>query len=551
VPGIVATGVDDPSDPLAVGRAALAERIDRCRKAWGAIGAIVDRRGTHLFPHGRLASDDPRAPDADTVFEVGCIVRVFDALLLCDMAERGDVRLSDPARDYLPRGTYVPERGGAITLQHLAMQTSGLPGRRTARAAETIAQTTEGLYRVLAETALTSEVGTLHDYSLIGTSLLRHALSRRAGLPYDVLLKTRVFDQLAMRATRLGPPPDPAPSAATGHNDRLEAVPPHPSECRSTARDLSIFLEICLALRPSPLDAALARMLSVRHPITAGVDAALGWNVETHGGDEIVCLEGVSWGFRGWIGYRPAAGRAAAILSNAAAIGGVQDIGYHALDPAYPLLTSDQPLLQPPTRPVAIDLPADQLEAHVGRYQLTPNVFVEITREGRQLFAEKTAMSRVPIHPETPVQFFCTDVDYFELPGDTRLVFAVADARTTSGLTLRQRGQEVWLPRVGRDAAAAWFGHVRADVEPDRLARCAGRYCDGAFDVTVSFEDGTLVAEFGGRLRVPLVPESATQFFIENDVMNVQIVFEVDGDGRVGGLVGTYDGVRRRGVRVE
>ena len=37
-----------------------------------------------------------------TIFQIGSVTKVFTALLLADMAERGDVRLSDPAAGYLP-----------------------------------------------------------------------------------------------------------------------------------------------------------------------------------------------------------------------------------------------------------------------------------------------------------------------------------------------------------------------------------------------------------------------------------------------------------------
>ena len=533
-----------------VAAAAVAERVDRCRKAWGVIAAIVDDSGVALIPHGRIASDSSRTPDAHTVFEIGCIVRVFDALLLSEMAERGEVALTDRVADYLPSGTLLPAGAEAIALQHLAMQTSGLPGRRTSRAAESTAQTEDGLYHVLSKVVLTAEPGSLHEYSLIGTSLLRHALSRRAGLPYDRLMKTRVLDPLQMSSTGFGPSPETASRTAVGHNDRLHAVPAHPTEFRSTANDLSLFLAACLGLRPSPLAPAIARMLSVRYQIGAGIQAALGWNVETHGGDEMVCLEGVSWGFRAWIGYRTAVGRAAAICSNAAACGGVQDIGYHLLDSSYPLLTPDMPLMQPPSEPVVVELSVEELDARAGRYQLTPNVFVDVTCAGPQLYVEKTGMSRVPLYPESPTQFFCQDVDYFELPADTRLIFALAGDGTTTGVTLRQRGQDVWLPRAGRDQPAVWFGHVASTVDSDRLARYAGRYRLRSSNVTIVSERGELVAEFDGGLRVRLVPESATQFFIENDVVHVQYTFEVDAEGRATGLIATYDGVPRRGERI-
>jgi CubicO group peptidase (beta-lactamase class C family) len=57
-----------------------------------------------------------------TIFEIGSVTKVFTALVLADMAERGEVHLSDPAARYLPgRAAEGP------TLADLATHTSGLP----------------------------------------------------------------------------------------------------------------------------------------------------------------------------------------------------------------------------------------------------------------------------------------------------------------------------------------------------------------------------------------------------------------------------------------
>ena len=62
------------------------------------------------------------------MFEIGSVTKVFTALLLMDMVERGEVALSDPVAIYLPSGITVPQRQGRqITLRDLATHRSGLP----------------------------------------------------------------------------------------------------------------------------------------------------------------------------------------------------------------------------------------------------------------------------------------------------------------------------------------------------------------------------------------------------------------------------------------
>ena len=75
-----------------------------------------------------LDNGTDRVVDGDTVFEIGSITKVFTALLLQDMVERGEMKLDDPVQKYLPASVHMPTyKGKPITLLHLATHTSSLP----------------------------------------------------------------------------------------------------------------------------------------------------------------------------------------------------------------------------------------------------------------------------------------------------------------------------------------------------------------------------------------------------------------------------------------
>jgi hypothetical protein len=85
-----------------------------------------------LGPDGRrvvAGGPEGAAPfDGDTLFEIGSISKVFTALILADMANKGEVSLDDPAEKYLPAGHHMPRRGDRqITLRDLSQHISGLP----------------------------------------------------------------------------------------------------------------------------------------------------------------------------------------------------------------------------------------------------------------------------------------------------------------------------------------------------------------------------------------------------------------------------------------
>jgi Beta-lactamase len=105
-------------------------RLDPDRHARKHIGVAVgvlwqEERWT--YARGRLRATHAAPVEANTIFEIGSITKVFTAILLADMVEQGFVRLDDPVQDHLPDMVRVPIRGRPMTLCDLATQTSGLP----------------------------------------------------------------------------------------------------------------------------------------------------------------------------------------------------------------------------------------------------------------------------------------------------------------------------------------------------------------------------------------------------------------------------------------
>ena len=168
-------------------REILANRIDRQKQSVGIVIGVIDANGRRIVSHGSLEKDDKRPLDGDTVFEIGSITKVFTALLLTEMAQKGEVRLDDPIAKYLPATVKVPERGGRqISLVDLATHTSGLPRMpanfRPKDPANPYADyTDEQLYSFLSSYDLIRDVGLKFEYSNLGFGLLGQGLAQRAG----------------------------------------------------------------------------------------------------------------------------------------------------------------------------------------------------------------------------------------------------------------------------------------------------------------------------------------------------------------------------------
>ena len=154
-----------------------------------------------------------------TIFQIGSVTKVFTALLLADMAERGEVHLSDPAASYLPG----PAPPGLVTLADLATHTSGLPRlprdlflSALLHPADPYARyPVARLVRAARHALRAGSPGSPYAYSNFGFGLLGYLLGQAAGTPYETLVTTRICVPLGLSDTTFAVP-DPR-RAAQGH----------------------------------------------------------------------------------------------------------------------------------------------------------------------------------------------------------------------------------------------------------------------------------------------------------------------------------------------
>src|SRR5262245_27084405 len=67
----------------------------------GIVAVISDSTSSRVFSKGYSDSRQNKPLNGESVFEIGSITKVLTALLLADMAERGEVAVTDPLTRYL------------------------------------------------------------------------------------------------------------------------------------------------------------------------------------------------------------------------------------------------------------------------------------------------------------------------------------------------------------------------------------------------------------------------------------------------------------------
>jgi CubicO group peptidase (beta-lactamase class C family) len=171
---------------------------------------IVTAEKDEVFTFGKCKD---KAPDRNSVYEIGSVTKVFTGLLLADRVQQKIVRIDDPVQKHLPEGWTVPRRDDRdITLLQLATHTSSLPRTPNGFVLAALKDPVnpfgkfdvEVLKKWLPETQLKYPIGSHQEYSNLGAGLLGHALAFASKAKnYEEVLVQRILNPLELNDTRL------------------------------------------------------------------------------------------------------------------------------------------------------------------------------------------------------------------------------------------------------------------------------------------------------------------------------------------------------------
>jgi CubicO group peptidase (beta-lactamase class C family) len=334
----VLLSIGQSSQPTSL-QAVIKTRVDAGKNV-GIVAGTIDASGKQAIAAYGNPGPGAMPLDADSVFEIGSITKVFTAILLADMAERGEVKLDDPIAIYLPRTMRVPERSGRkITLLDLSTQTSGLPRMPDNFKPSDMRNpyndyTVEQLYDFLSRHELRRDPGAEFEYSNVGVGLLGHVLTLAAKKPYEQLVKERILDPLDMERTAITLTPWMQTHLVRGHNNAGEAVPNWDvgvlvaaGGLRSTMNDMLKFARANLQTT-----GRLQQVMQKTHAERAPAQKAfigMNWIIRRQDGREVTWHNGGTGGYRTWLGLDKKKGLAAVVLTNSTH--GADDLGFELL----------------------------------------------------------------------------------------------------------------------------------------------------------------------------------------------------------------------------
>ena len=318
----------------------VAQEIEEILPADGVGGAAVAVRigGRTLFFNYRWADFAEKRPiTSDSLFNIASLRKLFEATLIAQAVEQGEMKLDDPVAKYVVE----LQQGGTIrrvTVGQLATYTSGLLLRQDYPPWPDWGYTLPEFIRTLNawKPERNLEPGQEHIYTHAGYVLLQLVLERRFAMPIGELVEQRILKPLGLSSTVLPPrgadgradlapalmsravqgyAEDGTPIGAPGDQQGYYHFP-GTGQMFSSARDLAIFLAAHLGEIPSSLQTAMqATQRPVVHYSPHNAQA-LAWEVNYNTDPPIVeKIAGLN-NTSGYIGMMPAKKLGIVILSN-------------------------------------------------------------------------------------------------------------------------------------------------------------------------------------------------------------------------------------------
>jgi CubicO group peptidase (beta-lactamase class C family) len=527
-------GAQSPAEGLTAKIDALLEKTYKAGEPGAALlikkdGRILHRKG---FGTADLELGLPVAPDMS--FRLGSITKQFTAVAILMLEEQGKLSVKDPVDKYLPD---FPTPGKTITIENLLTHTSGVVSytalpewlplwRKDMSVAELI-----GLFK---DKPLEFGPGEHWKYSNSGYVLLGAVIEKAAGLTYESFIQKNIFEPLGMTHSYYGSASRVLPWRIPGYDAEGKAFVNAPyismtqpyaaGSLLSSVDDLVLWYEGLLSGKLIKRESLERAWTPFKLNDGSNTGYGYGWAVSDYRGHRLIEHGGGIMGFSTYGMLFPGDRTLILLLTNSAIAG--RDPEPFAVQIADLVLGLAPPEMKP------VVLAEADLAPLAGIYADWEKNEVTVVREGASLFAQMPGGSKRALLPLGRLEFAIQD-------RPTRLVFERKGGGPAESVnTVARNGVGTRFERTAKTPPAE---RRVAAVDPKILSRYPGEYALApTFSIVVTLENGRLMTQPTGQPKIEIFPESETRFFLK--VVDAQIEFQVDGEGKATGLVLTQGG---------
>jgi len=388
----------------------------------------------------------------ETIFQSGSTGKQFVSAAVMMLVEEGKVGLDDSIVKYFPN---APATWKGILVKNLLSHTSGLaeyesPERSGPKGPFYLRLdfTEDELVDKIEALPIESAPGEKWNYRNTNYVLLGVMIHKVTGKFYADYLQERIFKPLQMNATRLISDSDIIPNRSAGYEwdgEKLRNQDWVSPTFNSTADGTLYFNVLDLAKWDEALygtsllkQTSLDRMWTI-YPLNNGkpnpAHYGFAWSINTVNGHKVIEHGGAWQGFTCHIARYVDDSLTVVVLTNLA--GAKPSLMAHTV--AGMLKPAVMP--PPPKEHKEITVDAKLFDGYVGKYELSSDFVLAVTREGNRLFAQATSQPRVELFAEGPK-------DYFVKVIDAQITFVTDAQGRATEIILHQGGNDNHAKRV-------------------------------------------------------------------------------------------------------
>lgn len=508
----------------------------------GTIIVMRDGKAIYRRAFGLADVANKVAIKPDDVFRIGSITKQFTAVAILMLAEQGKLSLSDDITKHL---TDYPTPPKKITIAQLLTHTSGIPsytGLPTFSGPSMEKDlSTKQIVDQFKSLPLEFDPGTQWRYNNSGYFLLGVIIENTSGMTYAQYLAKHIFVPLNMRDTAYEGSERNGKKRIDGYALRdgktvidrtISMTQPYAAgSLISTVDDLAIWDAAITAGKL--LNAETWKQAFTNSTLSNGNKTGYGhgWQISQLRGEPTITHGGGIPGFKSYAISVPAKKTYVAVLSNTTAGQGIptyiaEKVAAIAIDNPFPEF-------------VAVPLTDKQLDKHIGVYTINETITRTISREGNQLFSQRSDGRQFALTPSSPNTFFVQD-------SFISIKFEVdPNGETTHLITTQSSGED----RNARISKTLPVPPATFKLSATAFDVYVGKYAlSPEFIITVTREGERFYAQATGQGKNEIFAETENRFSLK--VVNAKLQFDKSADGKVAQLILFQGGRETPGKRL-
>ena len=397
---------------------------------------IVVRDGEVLFRKGYgMANLELGVPiEPQMIFRLGSITKQFTAVCVLMLMEQGKLSLQDDMTRFLPD---YPTGGRSITIEHLLRHTSGIKSYTNLPEWMPLWRkdmSVDEIIDLFKDQPFEFEPGENFKYNNSGYILLGAIIEKISGISYAEFVHRNIFEHLGMRHSLYDETERILPGRVAGYSKGVNGFvnaaylsmsqPYAAGSLASSVDDLALWEA---ALNANKLVRSETLALAFKPGTLNNGDETgygYGWLMFEHEGFQFIQHNGGIHGFAANGVRVPAEKIYVAVLTNS----DIPETPPGTVASKLAALAIGHPMIEPEH----IELSEETLDEYVAVYQLNENDERVITRDGGQLFLQRSGGTRI--------EMYSIATDMFSVNKTTdRLVFIRNENRKVSGMQVLRR----------------------------------------------------------------------------------------------------------------